>query len=349
MFNTNLFFNNGSSTEKQFVAVARASSGGFISDVVMTSKNGISWNTQNVPAESVVTRLESIAWSPTAKIWVAGRSAALLGQGSPRMIYTSYDAVSWTQRDVPYVSNSNYVLQPYRIIWVPEQNKFYAAGLNSTANGYHYMSSPDGITWTMSFGDTSSAWFNRGLAYSPSLNSGAGRFYSNRSTGGYSEYSNNFTSWPASYIGLPANAGWRDVIWVVELSKFIQVSDLAYGAQVPRYSSDGINWSSSPSQPESINWTSLAWSPNLGMVVAVASSGTKRVMYTYDGINWSNTSVTGAGGYAWNSVCWSPELNIFVAVGDTYTMSSTDGINWAASPGSLPGGRTLTAVTYGGY
>jgi hypothetical protein len=260
------------------------------------------------------------------------------------MIYSSPDAVNWTLRAVPFVSNSNYVLQSYRIIWVPGLDRFYAAGLNSTADGYHYMSSADGITWTMSFGNTSSPWFNRGLAYSPSLN----LFYSNRSTGGYSERSTDFSGWTLTGIGMPANAGWRDVIWVSELGLFVQVSDLAYGAQVPRYSSDGINWSSSPSMPESVNWTSLAWSPQLGMIVAVASSGTQRVMYSYNGIDWSNTSVSGAGGYAWNSVCWAPELGIFVAVGDGYTMSSTNGINWTAAPGSLPGGRVLTAVTYAG-
>ena len=65
-------------------------------------------------------------------------------------------------------------------------------------------------------------------------------------------------------------------------------------------------------------WFSVCWSPELGLFVAVAKTGTgNRVMTSPDGINW--TIRTSAADNQWLSVCWSPELGIFVAVANTGT------------------------------
>ncbi|WP_088190018.1 hypothetical protein [Sphingobium sp. Z007] len=90
------------------------------------------------------------------------------------------------------------------------------------------------------------------------------------------------------------------------------------------------NWLSS-STPADNNWSGTAWSPELGIMVAVSTSGTgNRAMWSLNGIDW--TLGTSAADNAWNDVCWSPELGIFVAVASTGTgnrvMTSANGKTW---------------------
>jgi len=78
------------------------------------------------------------------------------------------------------------------------------------------------------------------------------------------------------------------------------------------------------------SWQSVCWSPELSLFVAVAKTGTDRVMTSSDGITWTSRSVPDG---EWYSVCWSPELSLFVAVsmyGTYWVMTSPDGINWTS-------------------
>ena len=91
-------------------------------------------------------------------------------------------------------------------------------------------------------------------------------------------------------------------------------------------------WTSRTS-PVDNDWRSICWSLQLGIFVAVSSSGTgNRVMTSPDGINW--TSRTSPVDNDWRSICWSLQLGIFVAVSSSGTgnrvMTSPDGINWTA-------------------
>src|SRR3972149_5500120 len=79
------------------------------------------------------------------------------------------------------------------------------------------------------------------------------------------------------------------------------------------------------------SWSSVAWSPELGLFAAVSFSGTgNRVMTSPNGINW--TIRTSAADNDWGSVAWSPALGLFAAVSFSGTgnrvMTSPDGINW---------------------
>jgi hypothetical protein len=57
----------------------------------------------------------------------------------------------------------------------------------------------------------------------------------------------------------------------------------------------------------------VCWSPEAGLFVAVANTGTgNRVMTSPDGITW--TARTSAADNQWHSVTWSPEAGLFVAV-----------------------------------
>jgi hypothetical protein len=83
-------------------------------------------------------------------------------------------------------------------------------------------------------------------------------------------------------------------------------------------------------------WTSVCWSPELGLFCAVAQSGNtnERIMISSDGLNWRN-AINVPSISNWFSVCWSPKLGLFCAVGySTGTtiqrvIVSTNGLNWS--------------------
>jgi hypothetical protein len=94
-------------------------------------------------------------------------------------------------------------------------------------------------------------------------------------------------------------------------------------------SPDGINWTTRSTNNN--NWHSVTWAPELGLLVAVAYSGTgNRVMTSPDGINW--TTRVSAADNNWISVTWAAELGLLVAVAESGSgnrvMTSPDGINW---------------------
>jgi len=81
-------------------------------------------------------------------------------------------------------------------------------------------------------------------------------------------------------------------------------------------SPDGITWTARTAGAVS-GWRSVCWSPELSLFVAVAYTGTDRVMTSPDGITWTARTAGAVSG--WCSVCWSPELSLFVAVAYTGT------------------------------
>ena len=97
---------------------------------------------------------------------------------------------------------------------------------------------------------------------------------------------------------------------------------------------DGIRaisqWYGYQSINETNAWQSVCWSPQLGLLVSVANSGTKRAMYSNNGTDWYQCTGTGIDSYGWSSVCWSAQLGIYVAVSSTNArvMTSNNGITW---------------------
>ena len=89
------------------------------------------------------------------------------------------------------------------------------------------------------------------------------------------------------------------------------------GGPAPIDPNIGITWTTRTSAADN-NWNSVCWSPERGLFVAVASTGTgNRVMTSPDGITW--TTRTSAADNSWRSVVWSPERGLFVAVASTGT------------------------------
>jgi hypothetical protein len=81
------------------------------------------------------------------------------------------------------------------------------------------------------------------------------------------------------------------------------------------------------------SWRCIVWSPECGLFVAAALTGTgDRIMTSPDGITW--TSRVSAADNNWRGIVWSPECGLFVAVAATGTgdriMTSPDGITWTS-------------------
>ena len=81
-------------------------------------------------------------------------------------------------------------------------------------------------------------------------------------------------------------------------------------------------------------YTDAAWSPKLGIFIAVGS-GTNKMAYSKDGIIWTNITNININTITLNCICWSPELDIFVVFGfissSVRFLLSKDGINWEIS------------------
>jgi hypothetical protein len=157
---------------------------------------------------------------------------------------------------------------------------------------------------------------------------------------------------------------WKSVCWAPELNLFVAVGEptsTIYGdvvsvqtstngktwTSVDLYSSPGFYDESLTFMPYDITWSSVCWSPQLLIFVAVGQNGVNnRVMTSVDGNTW--TSRTSASNASWKSVCWSPQLTLFVAVASSTTgyrvMTSPDGVLWTLQ--ATPADNTWNSVCW---
>lgn len=124
----------------------------------------------------------------------------------------------------------------------------------------------------------------------------------------------------------------------------------ANGFRIATTDDFGRTWTARPT-PLDANWFGIAYSPQLALYVAVASSGANRVMTSPDGKVW--TLRNAAAALQWRSVAWSPALLLFVAVANTgvgqRVMTSPDGINWTLrnTPADLAWGVVMWVASFG--
>jgi cytoskeletal protein CcmA (bactofilin family) len=261
---------------------------------------------------------KSVCWSPELGIFVAVGSP--FNVISSNIVMTSTDGINWTLRTAAAARSWT------SVCWSPELSIFVAVASSGTNK---VMTSPDGINWTIRTANYNSTWTS--VCWTPELgifvavaNAGTQRVMT----------STNGIEWVLRNSA--AVLSWNSVCWSPELGIFAAVAgdpsdEVAgdYSADIVMTSPDGLNWTTRTANYDS-TWTSVCWSPELGIFVAVANAGTQRVMTSSDGINWTVRIPANYSQY--RSVCWSPELSIFVAVSDfdsaTRVMSSPDGINW---------------------
>ncbi len=132
---------------------------------------------------------------------------------------------------------------------------------------------------------------------------------------------------------IPTSNGLVNNVSITSLNKRVRTSNINAISAVS-------TWTSRASAADN-TWTSVCWSPELSIFVAVSDTGAgNRVMTSPDGITW--TSRTSASDNGWSSVCWSPELSIFVAVSGTGSgnrvMTSSDGITWTSRTSAVDNG-----------
>jgi len=132
---------------------------------------------------------------------------------------------------------------------------------------------------------------------------------------------------------------WSAVSWSPYLRLFTSLSSGTDGATQSRsmWSTDAQFWN--PSEGVDYNntlFTSICWSQEKYMFVAVGNSGDRRLAYSYNGkkwFQWYNQAIIPLPLNSWSSICWSKELGIFVAVAD-------DGGTNRVATGGATGGAT---------
>jgi len=102
--------------------------------------------------------------------------------------------------------------------------------------------------------------------------------------------------------------------------------------------------------PSASTWRSIAWSPERGIYVAIAASGTDVIMTSTDGDTWTPRvePVPDGATNQWMEVIWVPWLGLFVAIanfGTSRAMTSPDGITWTlrATPAGVGNWVSLAA------
>ena len=109
-----------------------------------------------------------------------------------------------------------------------------------------------------------------------------------------------------------------DCIYVNRYGKFFAI----YNRNIIS-SSDGINWNTVFSCPNTLN--AICFSEELDVFVVVGQIHT--ILTSSDGINWNTIDTTVVGDF--QGVCYSEEKHLFVIVGrSTDSLISEDGINW---------------------
>ena len=203
-----------------------------------------------------------------------------------------------------------------------------ASGGNGGTVAHRSCYSDDGLNWT---NGTNPTWSNgvglswRGLAYSPSLdvliavanNADSAAHAGAKST----DQGETYTS-----VTMPENNAFEAVVWVDGLGLFVAVC--SSGTHRVFTSPDGDTWTArnTPSGSEALK--GIAWSPDLGVLVAVGSSV---CLTSSDGINWTSQTIDAV---AWVDVCWcGGSMQKFCAVESAYGRFSisSDAASWSSA------------------
>ncbi len=240
-------------------------------------------------------------------------------------VSTSSDGVTWENRTV-----SHSLLQSVAYgsgLFVIPIRKYNSEGINQN-NGF--LTSSDGITWTYkSLGNIEGIDSNNlNLMSASKIKYINNRFFVTTSGPQGILSSSDGMNWSFSR---PVSLGSTQIISSMAYGngRYVVLTSTGNGTTEPSltsstdvFSSSAASWSSTTSIPQN-GWSSITYGN--GLFVAVAPSGTNRVVTSPDGINW--TLRNAAGAHAWKSVTYGAGTFVAVAT-DEKMMTSSDGINW---------------------
>ena len=161
----------------------------------------------------------------------------------------------------------------------------------------------------------------------------SGRFVMTTSSGGFSVYSSDGSSWLSS--PLPSNGNWSSIAYGD--NKFVTIR---YNSANAAISTNGISWSES-SLPSISNWNSVAYglatNNTTGLFLAVSSQGDAGA-YTLDGTIWSSTTLPNVGDSSqseWKDVAYGNGK--FVAIANSSNAVAVGAYNSTANTWSWTG------------
>jgi len=237
---------------KLFVAVSDISSN---TTNIATSPDGINWTIQTTPAGT--NSWKSVAWSKELNLFTAVASGGIANSNVCR-IMTSPNGITWTQQ------TSNTVNNLRNILWSKELGQFVVVGFGSSSvdNPYRFQTSTDGITWTK----------RQSAVILTNCNGSSG--------------SSIITCDNTSSLRIGMNLS----ILTGSVGTF---SSTAYVNSITNSTTFTINSTIATALSNSTllydnNWQGACWSAELGLLVAVSTTGPRYgVSTSTDGINWT--------------------------------------------------------------
>jgi hypothetical protein len=245
---------------KQIFAVAGLNNGGN-KNTIAASRDGRQWAGRGDDATAAN---NGIAWSPSlALLCVVGSS----GTTTSNRVRTSPDGFTWTERALPTI---NIALNS--VAWSPTLALFCAVGDTNTI-----FTSPDGITWTSRTGPTGGIGSFRRIIWAGGTLNKFVAFDGNRVG-----VSSDGINWGASNSAMSGNG--RGLAFSPTLNVIVLTD-----ANTNNLIVHSTNGTSFTNHTVTGSWHDVAWSPRLGLFIAVSNY---RIATSPDGTTWTRYDQT---------------------------------------------------------
>ena len=268
-------------------------------------------------------QVADLAWSPTLlKFMLAGNY---------NVSFSSGDGFTWTSVSRP--SDAEF----QGVIWAAAPlNVFIAFAYYDGNTLYEDIAvSSDGLTWASLYITHDAQWSCAAFAPAP-FNGGLGRVVVLASSNGAitAMTSDDSITWNSQgNVG----GGFRDVLFSVELGLFVTVGDVILRSPTGLAGS----WSSAAYAPSSY-FKSVAWSPTLGILVAVTDIDSDRIISSTDANNWTVATPPEVGD--WSTVIWADPVFLVMGSNNNTILVSDDGLTWGIR--TAPALLGLTTASY---
>jgi hypothetical protein len=223
---------------------------------IIRSSDGINWTNCIIP---YYINLRSVCWSPELSLFVA----VGISGGNNNRVLKSADGIAWTAAEASY--NNSWI----SVCW-SSKLKLFVAVASSGENIYRVMTSNNGNNWNLVTHNlfNNVEWYN--IIWSEEL----GLFLATNASANKIVRSSDGINWNYCYPS-ESTSQWsvnmKIIIWIKELNMAVGFMEENNGYY---YSYDGIKWERGNSGI-TMPFTSIVWSPALGMLVLSTSGSTK--------------------------------------------------------------------------